>query len=116
MAKLEELPVFKIRYIYVIYSSCKHGFALLVSVETCGVISFLVVSVLGGWDGVKALSTIESYEEKTGSWVTSKTTRYRSYMALFKSEAILQSFLILAEVSKHVLGSKITRECYKVAS
>jgi hypothetical protein len=36
----------------------------------------LLISVLGGWDGVKALSTIESYEEKTGSWVTSKTTRY----------------------------------------
>lgn len=33
------------------------------------------ITVLGGWDGVKALSTIETYEEKSGSWVTSKTTR-----------------------------------------
>jgi len=33
------------------------------------------ITVIGGWDGVKALSTLEIYNERTQSWATSRKAK-----------------------------------------
>jgi len=31
------------------------------------------ITVVGGWDGLKALSTVEYYDERTQTWISSRT-------------------------------------------